>query len=524
MMSGACAGRPRSSGPGTFGVGGAPIAFAASLLFLVGCPDDDAELEAERGDSAEEEGEAERQESAADPDPHTEESDEPPLPEERELPDEAGEHAGELAWVKGFGGLETDAARDVAPLAGGAVIAGYVADEVEIGDASHEAEEVDAYVARLDESGEVAWARFLTGEGEDIANGVAITEAGNIAVAGAFAHDLHIGDDAIAGAGGDNIFVAKFSPDGDRLWARAFGGDDIDAAHAISTGPGGRIYVTGVFRDEVEFGDHGLESPGDASIFALALSSEGGPIWARGFGGEGPDYGRAIAPHPRGVALLGEFSREVDFGETRLEAVANRDVVLALLDPAGEPLWAQGYGGVYNNVGVDLAVDPAGDVVATGSFDDEVEFGADTYEAEGQSDAFLIKVDGDGELVWSERVGSEREDMGTGVAVDEGGRIAAAGWFWQRVTLGGVELESDDRRSGYAAVLTAEGEPLWAQSLGGAYGDMARAVAFGDDGRVYVAGTFHRTARFGDEMLEAATERAGADIPRGDAFIAAFDP
>lgn len=496
-------------------------AVAAGCALAAGCPDDDDSLGRE-GDRAEEEDEAE----AEDPEGESARPADgpPPLPERGEVPGGTPEHEGGLAWVQSFGSEATDAARDVAPLGDGAVVVGYVAGDVAIGDARHETEEADAYVARLGADGEVLWARFFHGEGEDIANGVAVTEDGNIAVAGAFAHDLYIGEEALAGAGADHIFVTLLSPEGDRLWARSFGGRDVDAAHAVSAAPGGRIYVTGVFRDEVDFGADTLVSPGDASIFALALDAGGAPEWARGFGGEGPDYGRALVPHPEGAVLLGEYSREVDFGDHRLEAVANRDVVLALLDPRGEPVWAEGYGGVYNNVGVDVAVDPAGDIVATGSFDDEVDFGAGPVTATGQSDVFLLKVSEDGEPIWQEHFGSAREDMGTGVAAGPEGEIATTGWFWNAIEIGDTELESADRRDGYAALLSSDGEPAWAQTLGGDYGDMARAVAIAESGRVFVAGTFHRTATIGDRELVAATERAGAEIPRGDAFVAAFDP
>ena len=496
------------------------LAAAASLAW--GCDDDDRDGEpAEPREAADDEAgddEAEPRDEAAGG------SAAPELPEAEPLAEGGDDHVGNVAWAIQFGGEAMDAARDVVALGDGVVVAGYVSSDVTLGDDSHETTDVDAYVTRLDAEGNHVWSRFFTGEGEHIANALAITDEGDILVAGAFAHALYIGDDVLRGAGADNIFVVKLSPDGERRWARAFGGRDVNAAHDVAAGPGGVAYVTGVFRDEVDFGADTLESEGDASIFALALSDEGDPLWARGFGASGPDYGRAIAPHPQGVVLLGEFSREVEFGDTSLESAGNRDIVLTLLDPRGEPVWARGYGAVYNEVGVDLAIDPAGDIIATGSFDEEIDFGGARHEAAGQSDAFLLKVDAQGEHLWSKRIGSSNEDMGTGVATDAYGRIAAAGWFWNEIEIGEHSLESADRRDGYAAMFSPDGEAHWAHRMGGEYADMARAVAIGDSGRVFVAGTFHRTARFGDVEFVAASERAGSEVPRGDAFVVAYDP
>ncbi len=446
----------------------------------------------------------------------------PPLPEAAELPEDPGEHDGDIAWAIRFGGPERAAARGIAALGDGAVAVGYVSESAQIGDATHESDGIDAYATRIDAEGEHVWTRFFGGRGDDIANSVAVTESGNVVIAGAFAHELEVGDESLAGAGADNIFVVKLSPEGERLWARSFGGHDIDAAHYVSAGPGGRIYVTGVFRDTVSFGEHTLESEGDADIFALALSSDGEPIWARGFGARGPDYGRAIVPHPRGVALLAEFSLEVEFGDTALQSAGNRDLVVTLLDPDGEPIWARGFGGFYNEVGVDLAVDPAGDLIATGSFDDEVDFGGGALTSAGQSDAFLLKLDSDGDHLWSRHVGGEEEDIGSSVATDRYGNVVAAGWFWYEIEFDDTTLESAGRRDGYVAKLSPDGEPLWAHSFGGELGDMARSVAIADNGNVFVAGTFHGTAEFGQIELTAAG--AEAEVPRGDAFVVMLEP
>ena len=502
--------------PRPFPRAGARVGLAACLAVALagGCRDRDAA----EADSAEAPAEAE-------PAPSTKPQHEPPpVTEATPLPEDPGAHAGDLAWAVRFGGPERDAARGIAPLGDGAVVVGYVSDTATLGDITHEAQEVDAYVTRLDGEGNHLWSTFLSGQGEDSANSVAVTDSGNIVVAGAFSHELAIGDDRLAGVGADNIFVAKLSPDGKRIWARAFGGNDIDAAHHVSAGPGGRIYVTGVFRDTVRFGDFTLESEGDADIFALSLSSEGAPIWARGFGARGPDYGRALVPHPQGSALLAEFSLEVEFGDHSLRSAGNRDLAIVMLDHSGEPTWAKSFGGYYNEVGVDLAVDPAGNLIATGSFDDEIDFGGDTLEAAGQSDAFLLKLDAEGEHLWSRSVGGKDEDMGASVATDRYGNIVAAGWFWHEIDFGGAVLKSAGRRDGYIAKLAPDGAHIWSHRVGGELGDMARAVAVGEDGRIFVAGTFHRTARFGEYELTTASENAGGQVPYGDAFVVMFEP
>jgi len=61
-------------------------------------------------------------------------------------------------------------------------------------------------------------------------NGIALDATGNIALAGAFRGTLSLGGacSPLVSAGDQDMFVAKLDPDGDCLWAQAYGSDEDD--------------------------------------------------------------------------------------------------------------------------------------------------------------------------------------------------------------------------------------------------------------------------------------------------------
>ena len=69
--------------------------------------------------------------------------------------------------------------------------------------------------------------------------------AGNVYAVGTFTDDAHFGPYTLIGAGRRDIFVAKFSPTGQCLWALAGGGALDDVAGDLEIDSRGDLYVTG---------------------------------------------------------------------------------------------------------------------------------------------------------------------------------------------------------------------------------------------------------------------------------------
>lgn len=497
---------------------------AAALLASTGCKEDSDSKKkesaaAETGESAGAKADDTRKAANKDGDG---EASRPPA-EREELPEDEGEHRGAHAWSLRLGGADADAGRSLAvDDEGGLTAAGYIKGEVELAGKTRQAEGSDAYVARFSPEGELRWARSFGGKGQDVAEGVAVDGDGNAIVAGAFGEVLGMGDAEVKSAGADDGFIAKFSPEGKRLWAKRFGGRDVDAFHQVAATPEGDLLVTGVFRETVEFGDTTLEAAGDADVFLARLDPEGEVLWARGWGKIGEDFGRDVALDSQGdILLLVEFTLGVDFGGGPLESAGNRDIGLIKLTGDGEHVWSKSFGNELDSLAIDLAVDPADHVLVTGAFDDVHSFGGEEFRAAGRSDAFIAKYAPDGTHLWSTAFGSEDEDIGAAVATDRYGNVYATGWFWDEVDFPGGELKSAGKRDVYLLKLSPDGDPLWSKRFGAKQSDFGRGLAVTDDQGVALLGTFYFSASFGGDELTAKQDE-DAPMPKADVFLARF--
>jgi len=250
----------------------------------------------------------------------------------------------------------------------------------------------DGFLARLGPDGKTLWTRGMGGEGDDIADTVAIDPKGNPVVAGSFSKTLGLGEDKMESKGSDDMFVAAIDKDGRRLWGRRFGGPDSDGVDGIAVDRAGNIAVIGSYRSEMEVAKDDLFSQGDVDIVLIMLAPDGTPLWGRGWGSMGPDEGRAVAFDKDGnLVVLVEFSRSIDFGGGPLTSAGNRDLGVIKLDPSGKHVWSRRFGGQLDELAVSLAVDPAGSVAMTGSFDDVLDFGdgAPLHTA-GRSDGAML--------------------------------------------------------------------------------------------------------------------------------------
>lgn len=122
-------------------------------------------------------------------------------------------------------------------------------------------------------------------------------------------------------------------------------------------------------------------------------------------------------------------------------------------------------------------------------------------------DVFLVRLDADGELVWTERVGGPHDDGAFDVAVHADGTCAVTGAFRGTATFDPWTVTGTGETSAFVAVFDAHGSCAWVQPLAGP-GEGAGApspfeVAIGPDHEIWLAGWYGDTLRIGGLELPA---------------------
>ena len=132
---------------------------------------------------------------------------------------------GSVVWQKGYGGTAIEYANSVQQTSdGGFIVAGFTR--------SFGAGQSDAWLLRLDPSGNIIWEKTYGGTGQDVANSVQQTSDGGFIVAG--------GTNSFGN--GSNAWVLRLNSSGGIVWQRAyggtgsFGGDSAQVARQTSDG------------------------------------------------------------------------------------------------------------------------------------------------------------------------------------------------------------------------------------------------------------------------------------------------
>lgn len=347
-----------------------------------------------------------------------------------------------------------------------------------------------------------AWAIGVGGTGQDSVAAAAVGPGGTVVLGGYVSATVTAGDVELTSAGAWDAAVVRTGAGGAVAWAVAFGGDGNDYVDDLVVDPAdGSVVAIGTFADGFELAGETLATAGGADIWVARFSANGEPVWARRFGGSGDDFGRAVAIREDGaIAIAGDFTLTAGFGELPLQSEGESDAFVVLLDGDGEPLWARRFGGRGFDSATAVVRSDDGVAVA-GTFEGSLPLDVTELTSKGALDMFVIAVDADGTTVRAASYGSPRDDFARALARSDAGAVALAGDFSGAIAFGGQEHTSADYDA-VVVVLDAAGAPVWSAAVTGEGASAARAVAFdGDD--LVAAGGFRGTAALGDLSVTA---------------------
>lgn len=370
----------------------------------------------------------------------------------------------------------------------------------------------------------VPWATTAGGPGSDIGHGIALDSAGNSYVVGTFHGTATFGATTLTSAGQSDIFVAKFDPNGQLLWARSAGGPGYDNGAGIAMDAAGNAHITGSFEATATFGATALTNSSPASysdLFVAKYDPAGNLVWVRSTGTDfAADTGAAIAVDAAGSVLITGRSVQDTFGAAALNNLGR--ILVAKYDSAGNPVWAHKAGsfsgGTYDT-GTGIGADAAGNVYVTGTFLSPVaDFGGGLLTNRGAGDVFLSKYSPAGTLLWVRQAGGPGDDRPNGLAVDAAGNAHVVGEFSGTAGFGTASLSSLGGASdAFIAKFDASGGIIWARAAGGQSADAARGVALDPLGNVHVTGYFGGAAAFGGINLSGIVGTYDAFVTRLDA-------
>ncbi len=427
---------------------------------------------------------------------------------------------GEHLWSQRFGDENYQNSLSVAiDPAGNVVVVGEFQGTVDFGGGKlTSAGNCDIFVAKFNSSGSHLWSqRFGDAAGNQRDPQIAIDATGNVVVAGWFDNTVDFGGGILTSAGGHDIFVAKFAPDGSYFWSKDFGDGYDQWATGVAIDAAGNVVVPGGFQGTVNFGGGELTSAGDFDIFVVKFTSDGSYLWSKSFGDTLYQRPTNIAiDAARNVVLTGYFDGTVDFGGDSLESKGYSDIFMAKFASDGSHLWSNSFGDKHLQFPEGVAMDHSGNIVLTGGFTGTVDFGGGTLTSAGDFDIFVVKFTSGGFHLWGKRFGGVYHQFGAGIATDAAGNVVVGGYIDGTVDFGGGALTSAGDYDIFVARFTSGGTHLWSKNFGDADVQILTGVAVDATGKVLATGWFRSTVNFGGGTLTSAGEE--------DVFVAKFGP
>ncbi len=379
------------------------------------------------------------------------------------------------------------------------------------------------------------WAAKFSGSANELCSNVVTDAAGNVYAVGIF----HSSVDFDPGPGffylnesnpnqGD-MYCVKLNRDGQLVWARIVGGaDGYDALEettpTIALDADGNVFVAGIYTNMTDMdpgpGTLFLPPPSAGSStgnFISKYTNSGNLVWAKSHGAPfGSMWNRQIKTDAVGnVYLAGYFNYQMTFtGATSVTLVT-------------DPAKYDGYVIKYDNNGVfqnaiqvgstayddyirDMDVDAAGNVAVTGGYRGTVDFDpsatvlSHTSQSNGE-DIFIAIYDTALNLQWAHTFGrpaSTNAESGHAVTFDNQGHVIASGSFrvigdFDPSPDASFEMESVGIASAFFLKLNAEGEFVWAKTIGAMspdftinYSEKVFDLATDAQGNIYATGHY----------------------------------
>lgn len=258
--------------------------------------------------------------------------------------------------------------------------------------------ETNTLVAKLSASdGKVMWLKNFTGTTSNDGNAIDVGSDGSIYVGGGFFGTVNFETQTFNGSATDlDAFLVKMNASGDVVWATHYSGNGWNNIYDIVHDGNNEAIVTGYFGSELTVSGISVNAGGHENVFVSKISSGGTIAWTTV--GQSPGAfanGRSLAIDANNnTYVTGYYEGTLTMdGKLLAGAVNDRNVFVEKLNSSGNVQWFRKGGTLDSDWAQGITLDLQGRVVVTGSFRNmDGLFGSTTLENKGGDDAFLWRI------------------------------------------------------------------------------------------------------------------------------------
>jgi hypothetical protein len=271
----------------------------------------------------------------------------------------------------------------------------------------------DAWIAKLDNTGNIEWTRSFGGSADETARDVILTQDGGYLFAG-FASSNN-GD--VSGKGLDDAWVVKLSKTGSIQWSKTIGGSGDDGIWALCATQDGSFLLAG----QTNSTDGNVPVPaGNQDGLLVKINNDGVFQWAKTYGGPTADKFMSIASASDGFVAGGSSAKKTDPAGN----LGDYDAWVVKVGQSGELQWNKTFGGSAEDIALSIITIPGNNyLVATHSDSKD----GDISGNHGDYDVLMLHLNNKGEKIKSALFGGAGFDYPQGLVRTADNKYILAG-------------------------------------------------------------------------------------------------
>ena len=307
------------------------------------------------------------------------------------------------------------------------------------------------------------WGKVFGGSSYELFTSIVPTPEGGYIAAG---NTQSVDGDATGNHGSVDIFVVKMDATGNAIWKKTYGGKAVDEAYSIIPAHNGGYIIAGTtLSNDGDVTGH----KASYDVWIIKIDGNGSIVWQKTYGGSMWEKAHAIVPTADNGYLVGAYSdsRDGDVTGQHIDTVDytnwSSDVWLLKLDISGNLQWQKTYGGKWDEECYTLTKTADGGYLAAGSTRATTADGDVQQISRGEYDICAFKVDANGNLQWQKSYGGSKSEFALTVISTPGGFMFCGGTESNDGQVTGNHGSSD----AWIVKTDLSGNMVWQKTFGG---------------------------------------------------------
>ena len=335
-------------------------------------------------------------------------------------------------WTSTFGGAQEEYGYCAQPTSdGGFVIIGHTES---FGSGSH-----DVYLIKTDANGTEQWQQVYGGTGEDECYRVFQTPDGGYIMAGRTES---------FGAGDKDGWLLKTNANGDSMWSQTFGSSEQDEIFDFNTTSDGGFILIGATE---------TSAVTQSDVWLIKTDANGNEQWTQTIEYGGSDEGRGVQQTPDGGYIIVGY---VNGGTNQ--------VLIIKTDSGGNETWHRLY---------DIGMAALPNTIGQSSDNGYIVSGS--FMSTSLYDAFVIKTNASGDTAWTYTYSEPGYEMGNDIVEVENNNYILYG-LTTSIGAGNSDV--------LMIKLNSNGNEMWTHTIGTALGESGMRITKLNDGSFIAAG------------------------------------